>query len=55
MLHIELYKHGQYKASENSEQDFILDPTPYLLNAQYAPPVLGEVSDEWIEKYLKEN
>lgn len=54
MLHIELYKHGQHKASTNAFQDFISDPTPFLIKSVNAPPVLSEVSEEWVNKYLLE-
>jgi phosphopantothenoylcysteine decarboxylase len=39
MLHIELYPHGMYKASAGYEKDkdILIDPTPYLLDANNKP------------------
>lgn len=36
MLHLELYPHGQYNAS-NGFEDFLIDPTPFLLGADQRP------------------
>jgi phosphopantothenoylcysteine decarboxylase len=42
MLHMELYPHGVYKASESYEKDknILMDPTQYLLDSLYAPKKL---------------